>query len=441
MTAPDPAPPSTAWERWLADAGSATVAPRILTALRVVVCALVLLAPESQQALRIAASPDRLRFAPEGLDLVADILPTSLPALRGLVAVDSVALVLGMLGWYARPALAVAALTTFLVWQIPQRTGAVLHDMHLVWLLALLAAVPPTAFASRGSAGSTAATWPVAVARVLLGLVYFFPGLHKALSGVSWWSGETLVLQAHYKWLVHGLPPAALRFDTWAHGPPVLASLAVVFELGFVAAILHRRTRTLALVVGLGFHAFNQILLHIPFASLWMLYVLLLPDRLFDGPSPVPAPRGSTRPVQLVALALALPIVLAGLRGQTQAWPFACYPTFAERPPPSIPDLVIRRESPRGIEESPLYPDDRVATRDDGTWAEIFRLTGAYGPVPRRSLEATMRRAWPAPNGDTDECWLVADRVTRSTDPIRRGAVLARRELLRVRCGAPLHDD
>lgn len=49
---------------------------------------------------------------------------------------------LAVLGYRSRIALSVLALSAFYAFAISQLGGAVLHDMHLLWFAALLAASP-----------------------------------------------------------------------------------------------------------------------------------------------------------------------------------------------------------------------------------------------------------------------------------------------------------
>jgi hypothetical protein len=98
----------------------------------------------------------------------------------------------------------------------------------------------------------------------------------------------------------HGAVPG-FRID---HYPTALhlAGLGVLaFELSFPLLALTRAGRPWAAGLGLAFHAAAQAVLQIPFASLWLLYVVFLdPERvaavvrrLFHraGTLPPPAPR------------------------------------------------------------------------------------------------------------------------------------------------------
>src|SRR6187551_2820422 len=229
---------------------------RALAALRVVVSALILISPELHQAVALSARPGLLDFVPEGAHCFAalHLTPSSAQTLR-LIALSSGALAL--LGFYSRAALALLTLSAMPLYALSQFSGAVMHDMHLFWFSGLLALSPCGdiwALDSWGSEPQRAARQyavPVGLCRAFLGVVYFFPGLHKLLeSGFQWASAPHVIAQMHAKWFELAEVPG-LRIDRY----PWLCSLGghavLLFELGFFPLVSWRKTRSLAALMGL----------------------------------------------------------------------------------------------------------------------------------------------------------------------------------------------
>lgn len=415
-----------------------------LALLRIATVVLVLLSPESRDAMQVAEHP--MGALPFGLGWASSIWPHDPASLSAIFAIQQVALLFSLVGVSTPVSLAVAAASTLILWAIAQTRGPTLHDMHLLWMLVLLALSPCEHWLARESVSRDPRDPRVGLlgVRVVLGLVYFFPGLHKAIAGTSWWSGETLILQAHYKWLLHGVSP--FRFDLVAGLPTLMAGSAVAFELSFIALALLPRTRSWALSLGLGFHLFNQIVLHIPFYSLWGLYVVLLPDAVLgqlesllerwgipaagkaEESDEVMDGRGPGRadtPAAAAGLAVVFLASGFGFAGRTEAWPFACYPKFSERPPPSIPDLRV------DVDGAALPPNDDFRHRSDARWGEVFSLLGGYGATNR----AAQLREASAALRSRPECRCVRlIRLTRSTDPARGGTILGERSIASFDC-------
>ena len=368
---------------------------RALAALRVVVSALILLSPELHQASGLAARPELLEFVPEGAHWLAalHLTPGSAQTLR-LIALSSGAL--AMLGFYSRAALAVLTLSAMPLYALSQLSGAVLHDMHLFWFSGLLALSPcgdVWALDGWGAEPQRAAREyriPVAFCRAFLGVVYFFPGVHKLLeSGWEWAAAKHVIDQMHAKWFEMAELPG-LRIDRY----PWLCSLGghavLLFELSFFPLVCWRKTRPLAALMGLAFHCSTQAFFFIPFVSLWACYVVLVPwhwlrPKGAEGPvrkaqKSARSSRRATLPAMLFgALVLALAIV-QGVRGQTQAWPIACYPTFAAIIGDTLPDLLVEAESPTGQRER--FTGRERGPRTQAEWGRVFRISGVYGSPP-----------------------------------------------------------
>jgi hypothetical protein len=375
-----------------------------LAALRIVVPAMILATPEVRHAAALAAVPAALRVAPEGLGWFVAWVPIH-PVVAGVVqAIAVFSALCAIAGLRARAALAVLTGSTFYLFALSQLSGSVWHDMHLLWMSALLAASPcdeAWAFDRRGEpppADSERYGMALTMARLQLAAIYFFPGLHKVLtSGLAWALSDNLRNQLWWKWAEHGALPS-FRVD---HHPTLLVAAALFvlgFELTFPVLALVPRTRTAAAVAGLAFHLCAAYFLRIPFVSLWATYVVLVdPRRLVPRwwrrrPATLPAAAPTTfaplRSTLVVGTALLAAIVVQGLRGQTRAFPFACYPTFEWMAPTVMPDLEIEADTPEG--RTVLVPHGRDAHgyRTQRQWGEIWSLAGVTSPVDPARLHA-----------------------------------------------------
>jgi hypothetical protein len=87
----------------------------------------------------------------------------------------------------------------------------------------------------------------------------------------------------------------------------------------------------------------------------------------------------------VVGALLLLPIVIQGLRGQTQAYPFACYPTFEWMAPAQMPDLRIEVQTEAGWRTVP-HARDGNGQRTQRQWGEIWSLAGVTAPVDPERL-------------------------------------------------------
>jgi hypothetical protein len=395
-----------------------------LATLRVVVPLMILGCPETRHAPRLAAVPPELRVAPEGLGWFVHGVPIS-PTVASLAqAVCVFSALCAVFGVRARPALIALTLTTFYLFALSQLSGAVWHDMHLLWMVALLAASPcdeALSFDRRSEPrrpNSTRYGWPLFFARLLLGCIYFFPGLHKLhTSGLAWALSDNLRNQLWWKWAEHGIE-GPLRVDRMPAVLHACALFALAFELSFPVLALVRRTRPWAVCGGLAFHLLAAVFLRIPFVSLWALYVVLVdPEaiaawarrtwvRLWDParaprlpPPPSPSescPTAAPAPATLLVGALLVTgAVVQGVRGQMAAYPFACYPTFEWIIGTEMPDLVIEVETVTGERVVVPHARDARGYRTQRQWGEVWSLAGVTGtvdPVRLRAYLASVAR-------------------------------------------------
>lgn len=218
----------------------------------------------------------------------------------------------------------------------------------------------------------------------MLACVYLFPGIAKLkASGLQWALSDNLLTQMRFKWFMAGEVPWP-RVDQWPSLLEFGALGVLVFEVSFIGLIWFGWGRRVAVVAGLVFHGLAAHFLFIHFVGLWGCYVVF-----WDGPKVRKSAALATpdRPwlSGVVSAALLVGVVVQGARGQTQAFPFACYPDFAQRPASYITDLALDVALPNGKWSTLRYPRKRAPQ----TWGAVWRMLGLYGGgVDRPALKA-----------------------------------------------------
>jgi hypothetical protein len=389
-----------------------------LSLLRVVVAALMLIAPGFREGARVAVRARASWIAPEGLGWFVRHVPINGTLATGAQIVVAFAALCALVGYRARLAFGVLAVVGFYLFSIGQLAGHVWHDMHLLWFCAVLAASPCAdvlAIDARRPWWEEGRQYavPLWVVRLLLGTIYFFPGVHKlATSGIGWALSDNLRYQLYWKWAQHGASPT-FRIDQhpWLLRAGGLGVLA--FELSFGFLLLFRRTRLAAAITGLAFHLASQAIFMIPFASLWLCYVALVDPRPLwrrltkhaptahvasdaptapDASSPASAPSAVPTPLSaapmIVGALLLVGAIVQGVRGQTRAYPFAAYPTFDRMPAADMPDLMIVAIDGAGVRREISHARNSSGYRTQRQWAEIWSLAGVTAPVDPGRLRA-----------------------------------------------------
>jgi hypothetical protein len=367
--------------------------------------------------------------------------------------------VTGALGLFSRASFALVTVTAAYVLLIPQLGGAVFHDHHLLWFAALLAASPCGDALSvdawrarrRGASrpdGGPAHGLALRFAWLCVGLIYFFPAVHKLEAmGLDWALSDNLRHQLWWKWAQDPTLLPRLRIDRVPWLVHTLAGLTLLFELSFVGLVFVRRTRLLAVAAALAFHAGTHLLMGIDFSVLYACYTMFLPwsgwlarvreTAPYEPPLIAPlAVRPAMHTLITVGALLVTGIVTAGAAGAMQAYPFACYPTFAFDPGPSMPALVIDVVHTDGREER-LPPELYRAPGPRG-FALEWRLLGAYGDYSEPRLRAWWQdeaRQEPLRERIRDAREVRFSRADVSVNPDDQGAVSDVRPLLTLPAG------
>jgi hypothetical protein len=278
--------------------------------------------------------------------------------------------------------------------------------------------------------GTLASQRALFFARTLLGVIYFFPGFWKLReSGLAWALSDNLAHQMHAKWFEFGVVPSP-RID---RAPSVLHAfglLTIAFEIGFLGLVhIGARTRVVLAAAGLAFHGGIEHFMRIPFSSLWICYVVLLPWRR----APSRYGPGGAALVTAVGAGLVLANAVQGLRGQTQSFPFACYPTFQWIAPATLVDLELSALLDDGESRRIPHGRDAAGKRTQTEWGTAWSVAGVYGaPFSIERLErylASERRRAPVERALAGAYGVRAELVWWRTDPEAWGPPVRAREL------------
>ena len=172
-----------------------------------------------------------------------------------------VACALALVGAGTRVSAPCAVLLGVFVLGVPQFFGKLNHDHHVLWFAAILAASrcgDALSFDGWRSgvrpAPDVAYGLPLRLCWVLVGVVYFFPGLWKAwVAGADWIAGDALRLHMHDKWLelrdfvrlvacyvtFVDWSPRARRLGNWVASPPSRSAAPVTVGALLVAVNLY----------------------------------------------------------------------------------------------------------------------------------------------------------------------------------------------------------
>ena len=417
-----------------------------LAVFRVTVAVVIAASSSAMVAPEWAALPGAARVAPLGVGFLLPHLPITPEFVTGVRAVMYAACVTGALGLFSRASFALVTVTAAYVLLIPQLGGAVFHDHHLLWFAALLAASPCGDALSvdawrarrRGTpppAGGPAHGLALRFAWLFVGLIYFFPAVHKLdAMGFDWALSDNLRHQLWWKWAQDPTLLPRFRIDRMPWLLHTLAGLTLLFELTFVGLVFVRRTRLLAVAAALAFHAGTHVLMGIDFSVLYACYTMFLsPEPLLMVPL---ATQPFPRTLFAVGALLVAGVVSAGAAGAMQAYPFACYPTFAFDPGPSMPALLIDVVHTDGREER-LPPELYRAPGPRG-FALEWRLLGAYGDYSEPRLRAWWQdeaRREPLRERIRDARGVRFSRADVSVNPDEQGAVSDVRPLLTLPAG------
>ncbi len=312
-----------------------------LAVVRIVLCVTIFRGAASA-AFNPRSLPDAPTVAPDLLGFVLVELPRGQTAMQIVAAGLALSTLAGALGFKTRWAMAGVLLFGAYHFGVPQIFGKVDHNHHILWVSLVLALAPcgdALSLDSRGRAPARSPKYgfPLRVIWILLGLAYFFAGLWKLLLvGPAWAAPRNMSGIMWSEWTARGgyepiVDISANRLLLTAGGVMTLA-----VELGFVLLVIHKRTRWLAILGGIGFHLGVGITIGIWFVDLPFFYVALVDwaslVRKVRGRAPGVPSTDSTPPRWIEGAAcgaLLIAVVLAGSDRIIDGWPVASYPDFA----------------------------------------------------------------------------------------------------------------
>lgn len=433
------------WSAWLVDS------PRTLALFRVAVGGVVLYMHSLYSAARGVAEMDPAVWTvPIGLEW-ARVVPVSPALVDAAYVVLVLSAISGLVGFRARTAFAISTAAQLYAWGIAELAGNVFHYHHLVWFSALLAASPCGDAWSvdawlrkrRGLAVPPAAAVygiPIRAAWILIACLYFFPGVHKlATSGLAWIFSDNLKLHLWAKWAqMDGFEPL-VRIDRADWLVQAGAFATVLFELSFPFLVVFRRTRLVAVMAAFGFHQATSYFMNLHFPALWLCFPVFFGgivswwEKRYAKDDGAPLAR-SLRPPATVSAILLAGAISFGVAGESDAWPFACYPKYHRLAPDRLPALEVTVLS-GGLEQR--VPDEAMfpSGRTQRYWAFVWSLMGSHETArasPER-FDAFWDRVKHEPRIDelAREARVVRFyRVYVSTDPDLRDAPPLERELL-----------
>jgi len=430
---------------------------------RITLAAVILYAkPLMDGAAWAARIPVEARSVPWGLEWFVEVLPISEGSASLMALVAQVAAVAVLLGLFSRLSLVVLSVSLYYVLALPQLSGSVMHDHHLWWFAVVLAASPCGDALSvdaliarrrgRDRSGDRGLSYglPIRAIWLLLGIIYFFPGLWKLLtSGAAWIFSDNLQYQMYAKWAQMADYEPLFRIDRYPWLCQLGALGVVLFELSFLPLVLFKRTRPWAVVGGLVFHQLTRLFIGLRFPVLWLCYPMLIDwegllerwgffesesdDELGVEPAPSAMPGRMTWPGAAAAAVMLAGALSFGAIGFSDAWPFACYPKFDEIAPRSLPDIELVLVDQEGEERTIPVREYSPAGRTQRYWALTWSLLGAHrhDPLEERRLraywEGVARHSAVAARLDAAR-ELVVYRVEVSTNPDARTEPPLRRE-------------
>jgi len=236
---------------------------------------------------RFARLPEDLRVPPPGWETLLRVFPLNETSVLAAQIAAAVFALLALVGLWTRPAAALASLLGVYVLGSQYLFGKIDHTLHhIIWFGLLLAASPSGDALSidawrarrRGKPAPGPArcyALPIRFMWLLMGVAYFFPGFYKLLAGPRWILGDNLRFILYDNWHHHHLLPL-LRVDRYPLLYQSAALGTVLFELSFVFLVLSRRTRPLAAIGGLLFHATTAYFMDIYFLELMACYVVFV---------------------------------------------------------------------------------------------------------------------------------------------------------------------
>jgi hypothetical protein len=323
-----------------------------------------------------------LILPPFGWKWIAPHIPRSTYLLQTVYVLLVISGFLAVIGLWTRASTILASLSGFYVLTIPQLFGQVVHYNHLVLFAFLLAASPcgdalsVDAWLRSRRLGriasmpepSTYYAAPLKIMMLLMGIAYYFAGIWKVCRvGMRWFTPDYMRLIL----LIKMQEFHTTSLQRWALMHPLMLALGaiftVVFEVGFVFAILDRRWRVVALIAGLAFHNMTYMLMEIQFLDMQACYVVLVDwaaiiavvraglrtesaSSLIGATANENIPEAGTA-FRILAFVSVIGMLIGGATHIVNGWPLGCYPTFDWQPNSLVTELGFELHAANGAVE------------------------------------------------------------------------------------------
>ncbi|MBD1867613.1 hypothetical protein H6F95_09960 [Cyanobacteria bacterium FACHB-471] len=239
--------------------------------------------------LRLSRLPTELRVAPFGLEWLTPIIPINEPLARFACYLLFLASFAALIGLFTSISAWVTVIVGVYALGIPQLYGNVGHYHHLIWIAAILAASRCGDYFSCDAvfaawkradqgvvappAASQAYALPLRFVWLVIGSVYFFPGVRKFwISGLDWVFTDNFRYHLYRKWLENHWVPG-FRVDNYPALFMPMALSAILFEAAFIFLVFLPRFRPWIALIGFSFHSAVEFIMRISFWTLQVCYV------------------------------------------------------------------------------------------------------------------------------------------------------------------------
>ncbi|TWT90746.1 hypothetical protein Mal64_11430 [Pseudobythopirellula maris] len=259
-----------------------------LGVLRAAVFAMMLYSLTHHPIAAVAAVPNELYEWPFLSKLFLSAVPIGPGFVAWALPLAKISSFVAAIGLFTRVSAPVAVVLSFCLLGISNLTGKVNHDHHVL-LLAMIMACSRCADgfsldALRRRLGASEVArpanepqvtygLPIRMTMVLIATCYFFPGYWKAAVGPGWVTDGAMRNVALGIWFQREYFEPLVRIDLYDLLGIGGALSAILFELGFLPALLFRWPRYLFAVVGFTFHNLTNAILGIAFWPLQAMYV------------------------------------------------------------------------------------------------------------------------------------------------------------------------
>lgn len=296
----------------------------------------------SRQLLPFLELPESAQVSLPFMSWYPKVIPINENLVRIALILFYCSIFTSFLGIKTRWSIVLFTLTAFYLFVIPNLYGKVNHNHELLWFPAILAFSP---CADRYSIdayiqkrqnriiqhSTKAYTLPFVLIWMLMGIIYFFPGFWKIWSnGLDWFLTDNVRNQLYYKWFALGDWLPFFRIDHY----PLLYKLSglytVIFELFFIPLLFNKKTRVIAIFMGIGFHVGTWVFMNIFFIVVVLSYASFINWHRFSWFKDVKSSTETTKGnplVQWIGIGLIAFNILFGF-GKWNSWPFTVYPTF-----------------------------------------------------------------------------------------------------------------